>query len=75
MAGSCIGCKHFTVTPRSERKDMDEFYRGAGMGRCAIDQERARWLRAEAKRECAQLVAIEPRQIEARRRHLARHRA
>lgn len=71
----CINCKHFTVTPRKDRKEMDERYRAAGMGRCRIDTLTARWLRAEAPRECGNLVAIDASQIERRREHLARHQS
>ncbi|NVM80076.1 hypothetical protein FHW83_005921 [Duganella sp. SG902] len=77
MTGSCIGCKHLTVTPRKTPgdKEMDEFYRSIGYGRCRIDREAARWLRAEAPRDCSNLVAIDAAQIEARRRHLVKHQA
>ncbi|GGY12745.1 hypothetical protein GJV26_00010 [Massilia dura] len=72
---SCIACKNFTVTPRSDRKDLDASYRARGMGRCKIDSLSARWIRAEAPRECGSLVPIDTQQIEARRRHLATHQA
>jgi hypothetical protein len=72
---SCIGCKHFTVTPRPDRKDLDTSYRALNMGRCKIDSLSARWIRAEAPRECGSLVSIDTQQIEARRRHLAKHQA
>lgn len=75
MEKTCISCKHFTVTPRHERKDMDESYRSKGFGRCRIDRETARWVRAEALRECINLVAIDTAEIEARQRHLAKHQS
>lgn len=70
---TCIGCKHFTVTPRPDRRELDESYRNRGMGRCKADTLTARWIRAEAPRECNNLVPIDTHQIEARRRHLAKH--
>jgi hypothetical protein len=77
MTGSCIGCKHLTVTPRKTPGDreMDEAYRSRGYGRCKIDLQAGRWIRAEAPRECITLVAIDAAQIEARRRHLVKHQA
>lgn len=74
---SCIGCKHFTVKPRAglAERDMDEYYRSKGFGRCAIDRDSGRWIRAEVPRQCINLVAIDAAQIAARRSHLARHQA
>ncbi len=76
-SGTCIGCKHFTVKPRAgiAERDMDKYYRQQGFGRCRIDRDSGRWVRAEASRQCATLVPIEAAQIAARRRHLALHQA
>lgn len=77
MGGSCIECKHLTVTPRKTPgdKELDEAYRSKGYGRCKTDQQAGRWVRAEAPRVCIKLVAIDAAQIEERRRHVAKHQA
>lgn len=73
----CIGCRQFTVAPRSALHlvDQDEKMAALGMGRCSKDKTSGNWYSANFARRCEQYLAVDAADLAKRTKYMGRIRS